>query len=78
MVYVTKCIVCHNANPNLAGTQGPPVAGSSRELIADRVLHLSYPPGYKPKRKTHNMPLIKLAPDQIDDLTAYLKAAKSP
>jgi mono/diheme cytochrome c family protein len=27
IVYMTNCVVCHNANPNLAGSQGPPIAG---------------------------------------------------
>jgi mono/diheme cytochrome c family protein len=79
LVYVTHCIVCHNSNPNLDGAQGPAIAGSSRELVADRVLHLTYPPGYTPKRTTHNMrPMNDLTPAQIDDLTAYLRAAAKP
>lgn len=79
LVYVTHCIVCHNPNPNLDGAQGPAIARSSRELVADRVLHLTYPPGYTPKRTTHNMrPIPGLTPAQIDDLTAYLRAAAKP
>ncbi len=79
LVYVTHCIVCHNPNPNLDGAQGPAIAGSSRELVTDRVLHLTYPPGYTPKRTTHNMrPITDLTPAQIDDLTAYLRAAAKP
>ncbi len=75
IVYMTHCIVCHNINPNLAGTQGPPIAGSSRELLRDRLLHLSYPPGYKPKRYTHNMRAFPQLAGQIGDLAAYLQAA---
>src|SRR5208282_2059166 len=44
IVYVTNCVVCHNPNPNLPGTQGPPIAGSSEALLEARVLNLSYPP----------------------------------
>ena len=55
IVYVTNCMVCHNPDPNLPGSKGPPIAGSSRELVYDRVLFLKYPPGYKPKRTTHDM-----------------------
>jgi mono/diheme cytochrome c family protein len=78
-VYVTHCIVCHNPNPKLDGAQGPAIAGSSRELLADRTLHLTYPPGYRPKRTTHNMRAITdLTPTQIHDLTAYLHAAAKP
>ncbi|HEY6395796.1 MAG TPA: cytochrome c [Candidatus Binataceae bacterium] len=76
MVYVTNCVVCHNPNPNLPGTQGPPIAGSSRELVEARVLHLSYPPGYKPQRNTHAMRALPHLKRQIDNLTAFLDAAK--
>jgi mono/diheme cytochrome c family protein len=69
---MTNCVVCHNPNPNLAGSQGPPIAGSSRELIEDRVLYLKYPPGYTPKRTTHAMRAIPQLKNQIDDLTAFL------
>jgi len=55
IVYMTNCVICHNANPNLPGTQGPPIAGSPRVLVYDRVMFLKYPPGYKPKRTTHAM-----------------------
>ena len=75
VLYITNCAVCHNADPNLPGTLGPPIAGSSRELVEARVLHAAYPPGYKPKRTSHVMqPLPWLAPN-IDALTAFLDAA---
>jgi len=74
-VFMANCASCHNTNPNLAGSLGPPIAGSSRELVKARVLHASYPPGYKPKRNTHLMqPMPWLAP-KIDDLTAFLDYA---
>jgi mono/diheme cytochrome c family protein len=77
-IYMERCVVCHNRDPNLPGSQGPPIAGSSRELVADRVLHLKYPPGYVPKRKTHAMKAMpELAPD-IGAITAYLDAAAQP
>ena len=73
LVYMTKCVVCHNMDPNLSGSQGPPIAGSSRELIEDRVHHLAYPPGYTPKRKTHVMTAFPNLPQSdIDALTAFL------
>ena len=75
IVYMTTCVVCHNANPNLPGTQGPPIAGSSRELVEARVLHLSYPPGYKPKRNTHAMKAQPQLARQIDNITAFLQEA---
>ncbi len=74
-VYMMNCITCHNPDPRLAGSQGPAIAGSPRDLIEARVLHAAYPPGYKPKRSTHAMqPLPQLAP-RIGDLAAYLAAA---
>jgi mono/diheme cytochrome c family protein len=77
-IYMSNCVVCHNANPSLPGSQGPPIAGSSRELVEARVLHVSYPPGYKPKRTTHAMSAFPQLKGHIDDLTAFLdQAAKN-
>jgi len=75
-VYMSNCVVCHNPNPNLAGSQGPAIAGSSRELVEARVLHLAYPPGYTPKRTTHAMRAFPQLKDQIDNLTAFLAEMK--
>jgi mono/diheme cytochrome c family protein len=75
IVYMTNCVVCHNADPNLPGSQGPPIAGSSRELVYDRVLFLKYPPGYTPKRTTHAMKALPQLANRIDDLTAFLAEA---
>jgi len=77
VVYMTNCVVCHNSNPNLPGSQGPAIAGSSRALIAARVLHLSYPPGYKPQRTTHAMRAFPQLAGEIDNLAAFLDAAKA-
>lgn len=77
VIYRTNCSACHNENPNLPGSLGPAIAGSPKELIEARVLHGAYPVGYDPKRRTHIMrPLPWLGP-HIDDLTAYLAAAKT-
>jgi len=76
MVYITNCVVCHNPNPNLPGSQGPPIAGSSQALLEARVLHLTYPPGYTPQRKTHAMRTFPQLKNHIDDLQAFLAAAK--
>lgn len=75
-VYMTNCVVCHNPNPNLAGSQGPPIAGSARDLVEARVMHAAYPPGYKPKRTTHAMVALPQLAPQIDNLVAFLAAAK--
>jgi len=73
---MTTCVACHNPNPNLAGTKGPAIAGSPRELVYDRVLFLKYPPGYKPQRTTHNMRAQPQLANRIDDLVAFLAEAK--
>ena len=75
IVYMTNCIVCHNPDPNLPGSQGPPIAGSSRELVYDRVMFLKYPPGYTPKQNTHTMRALPQLVNRIDDLTAFLAEA---
>jgi mono/diheme cytochrome c family protein len=76
MVYITNCVVCHNPNPNLPGSQGPPIAGSSEALLEARVLHLTYPPGYTPQRKTHAMRTFPQLKNHIGDLQAFLAAAE--
>jgi mono/diheme cytochrome c family protein len=77
IIYMANCAVCHNADPNLLGSEGPPIAGSSREVVEARVLHLSYPPGYTPKRGTHLMRAIPTLAPEIDNLVAFLDAAKT-
>jgi len=76
IIYMINCAVCHNPDPNLSGAQGPPIAGSSGELVEARVLHLAYPPGYPPKRPTHLMRTIPTLAPEIDNLTAFLQAAQ--
>lgn len=75
IVYMTNCVVCHNPDPSRAGSKGPPIAGSQRELVYDRVLFLKYPPGYTPKRTTHAMRALPHLANQIDNLTAFLAEA---
>ncbi len=72
-VYLAQCISCHNPDPSKAGPLGPPVKGSSRELLEARVVRGTYPPGYTPKRDSAIMkPLPHLA-SAIPDLAAFLK-----
>jgi len=78
VLYMSNCVVCHNPDPNLPGSQGPDIAGSSYELVQDRVLHLAYPPGYTPKRKTHAMRAIPTLAPEIGNIVAFLQAAKRP
>ena len=75
VVYRTNCASCHNRDPNLPGALGPPIAGSPYPLVRARVLHGAYPPGYKPKRNTHEMRPLPWLHGHVADITAYLKAA---
>jgi mono/diheme cytochrome c family protein len=77
-IYMSNCVVCHNPDPNLPGSQGPAIAGSSRELVEARVLHLSYPPDYTPKRTTHAMRAFPQLAGHIDEITAFLAEAAAP
>jgi hypothetical protein len=61
-------------NPKKAGPLGPDIAGSSLELITARVLTVSYPPGYKPKRATKAMKPLPQLREQIPALHAYLNS----
>ena len=70
--YMGRCIQCHNPNPQLDGTLGPAIAGSSRELVEARVLRAEYPAGYTPKRTTQAMPAQPDLASQIEGLAAYL------
>lgn len=71
-VYLSNCIACHNPDPRLDGSIGPSVANSSLELLEARILHRSYPPGYKPKRPTEQMPDFPQLKNDIPALHAYL------
>ncbi|MDG2050969.1 MAG: cytochrome c [Myxococcota bacterium] len=72
-IYLNVCIACHNANPALDGSVGPAIAGSSEALLEAKVLHGTYPPGYKPKRPGSGaMPRFPHLADQIPALAAYL------
>jgi len=72
-LYLAQCTTCHNNNPSLDGPLGPPVKGSSIELLRARIIQGSYPEGYKPKRNTHIMPKLPLKEDEIAALAAFLK-----
>ena len=71
-VYETVCTACHARRPTEPGPVGPPIAGSSEQLLRAKVLRNEYPPGYTPKRNTHAMvPFPHLEPD-IPAIAAYL------
>jgi mono/diheme cytochrome c family protein len=72
-VYLAQCTACHAADPSQAGSIGPAVRGSSRELLEAKLLRGAYPPGYAPKRPTALMaPMPQLEP-ALGDLAAYLR-----
>lgn len=75
-VYLANCVACHNTNPKLAGPIGPDLAGSSRELLAAKVLRNEYPPGHQPKRSTRAMVPLPHLENDIDALAAYLGSVK--
>ena len=72
-VYQNTCAFCHGTDPAKGGTVGPPIQGSSRELIRARVTQAAYPPGYLPKRTTHNMPPFPALASEVDNLAAFLR-----
>lgn len=74
-LYLTNCAACHNSDPSKDGTIGPAVKGASRELIEARVMRATYPPDYKPKRKTAAMPAQPYLASSIPDLAAFLNPA---
>jgi len=76
-IYNVNCIACHHRDPTRDGGLGPPIVGSSRELLEARVLRAEYPPGYQPQSDTRLMvPLPHLEPE-LDALTAFLASRPS-
>jgi mono/diheme cytochrome c family protein len=75
-IYLSQCIVCHNPNPNLAGSVGPDIANSSIELLTARIMKLEYPPQYKPKRQSKLMLALPHLEKDIPAIHAYLKTFK--
>lgn len=72
-IYLAQCISCHNVDPSLPGAVGPPVRGSSQDLLEAKLGRGTYPPGYTPKRTTAVMPPQPgLAPD-VPNLAAFLR-----
>jgi mono/diheme cytochrome c family protein len=71
-VWLGQCVACHNTDPSKDGPVGPAVKGSTLELLEARVLHGTYPPGYKPKRESRVMPARPDLVASVADLAAYL------
>jgi mono/diheme cytochrome c family protein len=72
-IYANVCVACHNANPSLPGSLGPPLAGASQALLEAKLLRGQYPPGYTPSRPGQTMPRFEHLKDRIGDLAAYLE-----
>jgi mono/diheme cytochrome c family protein len=72
-IWLGQCVACHNADPGKDGPIGPAVKGASKDLLEARVVHATYPPGYKPKRETKVMPPRPDLVASIPDLAAYLR-----
>lgn len=71
-VYNLNCTACHNADPAKDGSTGPAIANSTKELLETRVLKATYPPDYKPKRDTKQMPALPHLEKEIPALTSFL------
>ena len=75
-IFHSICINCHHPDPakELSDhfTHGPPIAGSSFELIKMRVLSTSYPKGYKPKRKSQFMTTFEMTDAELRGLHAFV------
>jgi len=72
-VYNSECTSCHNTNPDLDGSVGPALRGSSYALIYNKLILGTYPEGYTPKRNSNLMSKFTgLYPD-TPDLYFYLK-----
>ena len=71
--YQTICISCHNANPALAGSVGPPLKNMARAILEAKLLHGEYPAGYTPRRDTKMMPTQPQLAPALDDLALFLQ-----
>jgi mono/diheme cytochrome c family protein len=72
-IYQAQCIACHNPDPAQAGAVGPPVMGSSEELLRTKIVSGTYPAGYTPKRPTALMQPMPQLTSEIPNLAAYLR-----
>jgi mono/diheme cytochrome c family protein len=72
VVYDTNCTACHSPDPRKDGPVGPANACSSADLLAAKVVHNQYPPGYVPKRDTQAMAPLPHLEKELPALAAYL------
>lgn len=79
-LYMSKCIQCHNRDPNKKGPIGPEMVDAPLEVMTHKVMTGRYPDplpsGFTPKRKTKAMrPIPKLKQD-IPDIHAWVQSVK--
>lgn len=76
-LYIQRCTGCHNTNPSKAGSIGPDLYTTPREVFLSKVPKGTYPPGYKPKRTSKAMPKFKfLLTSQIDLIYNYIQSTR--
>lgn len=73
-VYRSRCISCHHTDPRKKGSVGPELHGSSLELVTLKTQQRKYPEGYKPKRKTRIMPIIKLTESELNGIYKFVNS----
>ena len=72
-VYQAHCTSCHALDPSRPGPVGPPLKGSSRDLLEAKVVRGEYPPGHVPKRATRIMPPLPSLALEVPALAEYLR-----
>ena len=72
-IYLAQCTQCHNPDPVQPGAVGPPIKGSSKDLLEAKLLRGNYPPGHTPKRPTAIMPQQPAVAPDIPALAEFLK-----
>lgn len=75
-IYLANCAACHNANPQIDGSIGPAVFGSSLDLIKARLMEAKYPEGYKPKKDSATMVKLPHLEKEIPFIFEFLNASQ--
>lgn len=75
-LYKNNCVRCHNQDPSKAGSIGPELVTTPKEVLKMKVPTGQYPKDYKPKRKTKIMPKFKLTDDQLESIYWYIQMFK--
>lgn len=76
-IYTQQCVKCHNANPNNVGSLGPDLVSTPKDALQSKVLHGTYPEGYKPKRRSKLMPKFPQYVNDIESLHQYIQSFKN-